>query len=477
MISIRRILRMYLNVHGTPRASSNFTVAAMSLYAALKSHDTQIPNNNSSTSAESQKASLYASLTPSTCAQPQISSKPILYVQPEPTPEVAPQEDKKAAFRFQQVQRRPPSKKQNKQKTQIASVAQSAPSIQNITKLSDWTNDHEESYHEPVPRRQKKKRKKNIKPTLPGWDDDYDPSKPNDYEYYKQSDENIRESIDWGYKLIGRTGDTSDEEESEEDRRPLMTFAPPKQFADEDVDVENPRIGQEAIPQELIPPPLPVDIPMEESGEDAYARRLRLSGLAPHAAIASSPSYLPPIPSRPHISADPTVYLPAENPPVVPVLESASEYQSTRPGQKDFAKRLMSKYGWTPGTGLGASSNGIINPLAAKIDKGKKGSGTIIDRNEKSYEEKYGKFGKMNRVICLENVIEPGQVDEDLAGEIGGECEKYGVVERVSISEDGPEVKIFVFFVDQLAALQAVNSLNGRIFGGREIRARFAIEE
>lgn len=51
----------------------------------------------------------------------------------------------------------------------------------------------------------------------------------------------------------------------------------------------------------------------------------------------------------------------------------------------------MSKYGWAKGSGLGASSTGIINPLQVKVDKRRKkadadgggwaepgGKGTII---------------------------------------------------------------------------------------------------
>ena len=46
--------------------------------------------------------------------------------------------------------------------------------------------------------------------------------------------------------------------------------------------------------------------------------------------------------------------------------------RSLHPGQKGFAERFMSKYGWTKGSGLGATGSGIKNPLQVKVEKRKK---------------------------------------------------------------------------------------------------------
>ena len=73
-----------------------------------------------------------------------------------------------------------------------------------------------------------------------------------------------------------------------------------------------------------------------------------------------------------------------------------------------------------------------------------------------------------------------GEVDEDLIEEIGKECRgKYGEVERVRVVENGnreveeERVRVFVLFTSELSALRGVNGLDGRLFGGRKIKARF----
>lgn len=165
---------------------------------------------------------------------------------------------------------------------------------------------------------------------------------------------------------------------------------------------------------------------------------------------------------------------------------------TTRPGQKGFAQRLMSKYGWTAGSGLGASSTGIISPLSVKVEKRKKrsdaegggfaepgGRGKIVGgkANTSTYEDQEGKFGAMSEVIVLHNMLEgmenlQDEINEGLGQEIGEECgDKYGRVERLYIDVDGRQV--FIKFTDTVSALRAVNALEGRVFNGNAIAARF----
>jgi splicing factor 45 len=269
-----------------------------------------------------------------------------------------------------------------------------------------------------------------------------------------------------------------------------MSFAPP------------PEINNDT-PQ----PPPPADIPDETTGEDAYARRMRMSQTA-----------APPPPPKPEevvgsagqISRAPVRYSVPEAPreptstdvdmesPIQQIAADDGEGRSSRPGQAGFAERLMAKYGWSKGQGLGAQGTGIINPLYAKADKRKKRSeaegggfatpastGKILGgRRAKAVEEEASKFGPMSEIIRLEHMLDGMDIDAELSSEEGGlmqeigeECsDKYGTVERVYIyrrsPEDGGHI-VFVQFVSPLSGLRAVNALDGRVFGGNAIAARF----
>jgi splicing factor 45 len=294
---------------------------------------------------------------------------------------------------------------------------------------------------------------------------------------------------------------------------PPMSFAPPSTLNDE-------------------PPPPPADLPDDPTGEDAYARRMRLSQVPPpppppppvnnlyditgvnapagRMQLVGNP---PPPPLEPsteqgQIARAPIRYSLPKAPPELPASETeldeklqendGEEQRSSKPGQAGFAERLMAKYGWSKGQGLGAKGTGIVNPLYAKADVRKKksdadgggfataaGTGKILGgrKAKGATEEEQGKFGPMSEVIRLENMLDGMDIDEELSRgeggimqEIGEECgDKYGTVERVYIhrrsKSGGPMV--FVCFVSQLSALRAVNALDGRVFGGNAIAARF----
>lgn len=121
--------------------------------------------------------------------------------------------------------------------------------------------------------------------------------------------------------------------------------------------------------------------------------------------------------------------------------EDPDAQRSIRPGQKGFAERLLTKYGWTKGTGLGATSSGIINPLQVKVEKQKKkpdsegggfvgpgGRGKIIGgkKSKAAMEDEHGKFGPMSDVVVLLGMVDGLDLDEEMAGEEGGLMQEIG---------------------------------------------------
>ncbi|EXJ77750.1 hypothetical protein A1O3_09979 [Capronia epimyces CBS 606.96] len=486
--------------------------------------------------------SLYANLlNPNSATAGTISSAPVSYTKPaESSPEqdeaVKKQQALAASLRFQPAKRPQLAAQKAKAKAiagKFAALSSSTPSApigtENAstdtpiprtsapkTSLADWTtmgsddDDVNSFYTSQRPRAGRKKRKKNKEAVefAQNWDDIYDPSRPNNYEEYKNSEEKIREVREWKdflYKHRTRRRGTSDSAGDDYGRPmnrqfapPPMSFAPPTNLNDES-------------PQP--PPPPPAEVPNDATGEDAYLRRMRLMQTQ---AVPNPPPPPPEVdlPSG-QISRAPVRYnLPAA-PDDIPASEAElqeklaqpeeeadggiSASRSNRPGQAGFAERLMSKYGWSKGQGLGAQGSGIINPLYAKVDKRKKksdadgggyatpaGTGKILGGNKSKapQAEEEGKFGAMSEVVRLEGMLSGLDLDEELAQgeggimqEIGEECgEKYGSVERVYIHRpdtDEGEALVFVHFVSPLSALRAVNALEGRIFNGNAIKAKF----
>ncbi|KKZ61947.1 hypothetical protein EMCG_03565 [[Emmonsia] crescens] len=414
------------------------------------------------------------------------------------------------------------------------------------TSLADWAtaadDDDVNGFYggEKRQRGGRKKHKKNREEEtkLQNWDDIYDPSRPNSYEAYRHSEEKIREVREWkdrlyAHRMARRTSSDldTDEEYSRSSRNqrfapPGFNFAPPP-------NINEPRPERQDSEGLSEPTPAPsTTIPDDATGEDAYTRRLRMSQNThappdPTSTNISIPPPPPPPPSSeplpPHvpspnqvfesatISRAPVRYTLPPAPEEIPATEAELEAtfakeenskqepdgdapRSLRPGQKGFAERLLSKYGWTKGSGLGASGEGIVKPLQVKLEKQKKkpdsegggfatpaGRAKIIGGNQKKSED--GKFGRMSEVVVLHGMVDGMDLDAELEGgeggglmqEIGDECaEKYGRVERVFIDRNSTgKIPVFVKFTSQLSALRAVNALEGRIFSGNTITARF----
>lgn len=104
------------------------------------------------------------------------------------------------------------------------------------------------------------------------------------------------------------------------------------------------------------------------------------------------------------------------------------------------------------------------------------------------------------RVVLLENMVGPEEVDQYLEEEVAEECSKFGQILCIRIhlkgggesatatdtgsgerstneASTGQSVRIFVHFDSHAAAVNAIHALNGRFFAGREIAARLYPDE
>ncbi|GLH04759.1 Splicing factor, putative [Gryllus bimaculatus] len=165
------------------------------------------------------------------------------------------------------------------------------------------------------------------------------------------------------------------------------------------------------------------------------------------------------------------------------------------------AAKIMAKYGFKEGQGLGKQEQGIS--MALQVEKTSKRGGRIISEKEimppppagttigspvansqigapPKPEPSITEIMKAPaKVVLLRNMVGPGEVDEDLEPEVKDECNsKYGEVVKVIIFEQpnvepDEAVRIFVEFKRIESAIKAVVDLNGRFFGGRQVKAGF----
>lgn len=324
------------------------------------------------------------------------------------------------------------------------------------------------------------------------WDELYDPARPTNLDAYLHSDERIEAARDWKAVLyahrrarqqkslaargsidsISRSsssdsgGDNDDDYSNDHRRRqppinnafappPPAAFAPPASY-------DRPPAAQAPSPQPVLPqagglvvskPP----IRFASTADDG----VRDDGNGRDIDVGYDPT-------PPETTAD---------------TQEPDERSASRPGQAGFAARLMAKYGWKRGTGLGANNSGIINPLRHK-KTGRSGAGgpafgRIVGGDRAAGSQKVeDDTEQVSHVIVLRNMVTglPNLGDEvaegQLVQDIGEECgAQYGRVERVYI--DVPGELVFIQFTEAVSALRAVNALNGRIFNGNAIVPSF----
>uniref|UniRef100_A0A6B2L9G7 G-patch domain-containing protein n=1 Tax=Arcella intermedia TaxID=1963864 RepID=A0A6B2L9G7_9EUKA len=161
------------------------------------------------------------------------------------------------------------------------------------------------------------------------------------------------------------------------------------------------------------------------------------------------------------------------------------------PGMSPIAEKMMKKMGWKgKGHGLGRQEQGMTTPLIAQ-KHGAGAQGIIIHADSNKQQPPppppaapAAPEMKGSNVIVLRNMVGPGEVDDMLCGETTRECMKYGQVLACEVWEDptgqlpsNEAVRLFVKFDKQEQALQALADLDGRFFGGRNVKADFYLRE
>uniref|UniRef100_A0A9L0RNS3 Splicing factor 45 n=1 Tax=Equus caballus TaxID=9796 RepID=A0A9L0RNS3_HORSE len=262
--------------------------------------------------------------------------------------------------------------------------------------------------------------------------DEYDPMFPNDYEKVvkRQREERQRQ------RELERQKEIEEREKRRKDRHEASGFSRrPDPDSDEDEDYERERRKRSMGGAAIAPPTslvekdkeLPRDFPYEE---DSRPRS------------QSSKAAIPP-----------------------PVYEEQDRPRSpTGPGNSFLANmggtvahKIMQKYGFREGQGLGKHEQGLSTALS--VEKTSKRGGKIIvgDATEKDAAKKSDSnplteiLKCPTKVVLLRNMVGAGEVDEDLEVETKEECEKYGKVGKCVIFEipgapDDEAVRIFLEF-------------------------------
>ncbi|KAG7495834.1 splicing factor 45 isoform X2 [Solea senegalensis] len=291
--------------------------------------------------------------------------------------------------------------------------------------------------------------------------DEYDPMFPNDYEKVVKRHREERQK----QREQERQKEIEEREKKRKDRHEggapsgFSRFPTTEEDSDEDEEYEKERRKRSMGGAAIAPPSSLVDRdgPASFSYED--------EGRPPRGSKAAIP---------------PPMYEDLERPRSPP--GPTSSFLANMGGT--VAHKIMQKYGFKEGQGLGKHEQGLSTALS--VEKTSKRGGKIIigDAAEKADSKKSDAnplteiLKNPTKVVLLRNMVGRGEVDEDLEGETKEECEKYGKVVKCVIFEiaevlDDEAVRIFLEFERVESAIKAVVDLNGRYFGGRVVKACF----
>ncbi|OAL48678.1 hypothetical protein IQ07DRAFT_542302 [Pyrenochaeta sp. DS3sAY3a] len=265
------------------------------------------------------------------------------------------------------------------------------------------------------------------------------------------------------------------------------------------------------------------DLPASESGEDAYAHRMRLyqeqqNVPPPPPPPPSDPQGAPPPPppmssstlhggatmpaaavfANATISAPPVLY----NLPETQPTDDYEEPESYEPPAKRVkvvskAEAMMAKMGYQKGQGLGKNNDGVVNPIEVRKRKvpntindegGSNKAQQVWDLSgaQRAQPNEPGKFGQESTVVvafgCTAQVDWAADANRDDGGvrqEMGEAFStKFGPVEQIRLDSSNPNSVVYIHFNSILSALNAVNRFDeGWEFRGRKIQAKYYNEQ
>ncbi|ESO01644.1 hypothetical protein HELRODRAFT_192221 [Helobdella robusta] len=286
--------------------------------------------------------------------------------------------------------------------------------------------------------------------------DEYDPMKPNDYEkIVKSKKQNSNDDDRSRHDDHHRSSIRNDEDDGYKHRPPGWRNGP---LLDDRKRRDRSRRDEDDY----------------DSGSAAKIRKSESeSSMAPKAAIAPPPSL---------IEADDKKIVDFQG----PVLNKPEPPGSQFGLSGSVASKIMARMGYKEGQGLGKQEQGMS--IALQVEKTSKKIGKIIHEKDlhKSQDLSVPRAEMSNanllrnpsKVIMLQNMVAPGDVDDMLETEVSEECAKYGKVVKCVIFEipdaiEEEAVRIFVEFDRLEASIKAVVDLNGRFFGGRVVKGNF----
>ncbi|KAL1490636.1 hypothetical protein ABEB36_013297 [Hypothenemus hampei] len=289
--------------------------------------------------------------------------------------------------------------------------------------------------------------------------DEYDPLWPNEYEkVVKEMRENRDKESSNNGSSNSRDRDRDSDRRKEKKRKSRFS----------DPDDTPPRLSAVPATPQMTQPPISSGFAGRWAEDEEEEERPKISRPSGGVAIAPPPSLQEAI-------ADPI--------PIIPAKPQPSSYGGS------VAAKIMARYGFKEGQGLGKMEQGMSSAL--QVEKTSKRGGRIVhekdimpppppvDFPEKKDPPITELMKNPSKVVLLKNMVGPGEVDNDLEPEVKDECNtKYGAVASCIIHEiphDDPEeaVRIFVEFLRIESAIKAVVDLNGRFFGGRQVKANF----